>query len=386
MINRTPSPSHSITREHHDALSSTSTTLTKHPRALNKSGRRTKATPSHIISIAPELIKYIIKNKNTPLPSLDYTHHTKKFLDKKTDKIDTTPINSQPILTQLILSANTDTIPPQQKQTLTEQNKTNKEKNKFSCDHCDKSYTRKWNKNKHIIIHTNSKSLTCSICKKILSSTRNLTNHMKTHKLSNNLTCNIDQNMSLQTRSNRGTKNNSKHNHFKYKFCSKRFDIKNKLNNNIKLSHFKKMNFACNICSKTFQFNSNLIRHIETHKTKKNNFTCDICSIHFKKESTFLTHKIKHINLISNPNKSLITLCYSCSDCDYRSSSNQKLQRHKKHLHTKTLISLKCTICLKDGYRYKSSLDRHTKNIHNIHKPKTRAIPFLKKTSNPKNL
>ncbi|PSN31453.1 hypothetical protein C0J52_19055, partial [Blattella germanica] len=126
----------------------------------------------------------------------------------------------------------------------------------FQCKICNKSFTRKNNLNRHMIIHTSNRPFQCEICNKSFTRKSDLNRHMITHTSKRPFQCEI---------------------------CSKSFSQKSYLSTHV-ITHISNCSFPCDICSKSFTRKDSLSAHMFTH-TSNRPFQCEICNKSFTQKS-----------------------------------------------------------------------------------------------------
>ncbi|XP_047489063.1 gastrula zinc finger protein XlCGF71.1-like [Penaeus chinensis] len=115
------------------------------------------------------------------------------------------------------------------------------------------------------------KPFSCEICNKAFSKKKTLVQHMRVHTKEKPFSCEI---------------------------CSKAFSDKGTLVKQLRV-HTKEKPYSCEICRNTFSQKGSLERHMEVH-TKEKPFSCEICSKAFSVKDTL----IKHIRYSSRAHES----------------------------------------------------------------------------------
>ncbi|PSN32708.1 hypothetical protein C0J52_26976, partial [Blattella germanica] len=107
----------------------------------------------------------------------------------------------------------------------------------FQCKICCKTFTRKNDLKRHMIIHSSSPPYQCKICSKYFNQKSNLDRHRYTHTDKHPFQCEI---------------------------CSKSFTQKSYLSTHM-IIHTSNRPFPCDICGKSFTRKDNLSAHMITH-------------------------------------------------------------------------------------------------------------------------
>lgn len=197
-----------------------------------------------------------------------------------------------------------------------------KEKIKYSCDLCPKSYTLKSVLREHMRIHCKEPFAICPHCGRHFSCVSNMKQHMLRHTNTKNFEC---------------------------VHCGKKFISKGELSGHIR-THTKLKPFVCDICGTSFTMSYSLKKHKRIH-TNERPYPCDFCDKRFKVLETMKVHRRIHTG--EKP--------YSCSFCGRSFTQKHDMTKHER-IHTgKRLYG--CKMC---GKRFiqASTLATHIKGVH----------------------
>ncbi|PSN31448.1 hypothetical protein C0J52_19050 [Blattella germanica] len=224
----------------------------------------------------------------------------------------------------------------------------------FQCKICSKSFTRKNDRNRHMIIHTSNRPFQCEICSKSFTQKSYLSIHMITHTAKRPFQCEIC-NKSFTQKSNLNTHmiTHTYNSRFKCEICSKSFSQKSYLSTHV-ITHISNRSFPCDICSKSFTRKDSLSAHMFTH-TGNSPFQCEICNKSFTRTSDLNRHMIIHTS----------NLPFQCEICSKYFTQKINLSTHMT-THTSNR-PFQCEICNKSFTR-KSDLSRHM-IIHTSNRP-----------------
>ena len=219
-----------------------------------------------------------------------------------------------------------------------------KEQEEVSCHFCNKTFSDREDKNRHIaIVHYKNvdKQYQCSQCNHIVYSQKALNYHVETKHNEDN-----------------------KKPRFQCLFCDKLFHVQHSLNVHIKYAHELKR-IPCEFCKASFKKKSNLDSHMKfVHDTFYSNifidegceielFECDSCSFQTRYQSSFRRH-------INNVHRSSET--FSCTECNFKTVYMNNLQNHIKNIHKKD-DKFSCDECSFQT-RYKRNLESHKQAVH----------------------
>ncbi|XP_037549173.1 zinc finger protein 184-like isoform X2 [Nematolebias whitei] len=135
----------------------------------------------------------------------------------------------------------------------------------FSCDLCERRFTRKDHLKIHMIRHTGQKPFSCDLCKHRFSEKGNLKKHMITHTGQKPFSCDL---------------------------CKHRFSEKGSLKKHMRI-HTGQKPFSCGLCERSFLLKYHLNTHMRTHTGEKP-FCCDLCGQRFSTMSSLRRHMRIH--------------------------------------------------------------------------------------------
>lgn len=199
-------------------------------------------------------------------------------------------------------------------------------KYRYTCDVCDKSFSRSNTLTTHKRIHTGDKPFICEQCGRAFRQPGNLTRHRLTHTTVKPYVC-------LQ--------------------CNKAFNRASNLHTHMR-THTNYKPFVCDFCGKGFHQKIDMKIHRYTHTGEKPH-KCDKCGRGFKQ----LTHLTYHLRTHSDMR------LYQCEYCGKGFNQKGNLQAHI-YGHTGER-PFKCQICGK-GFTLASTLNTH-KRTHAPKKP-----------------
>ena len=168
----------------------------------------------------------------------------------------------------------------------------------FKCESCNKTFKKKFNYKRHVIIHKNEFPYTCNHCDQKFKDESNSRKHLKHCKMK--LVTNTLELQTITHTSNTLSTNNA---------------------NNIS-------NFKCDLCEKQFYKKYNLIRHKNMHKLNdfKNNNTCSYEQYDYE----------------DNENNDI--RYYECKICNKKFNELKQLNLHDKNYHIEC-SEIECSIC-----------------------------------------
>ncbi|CCH59331.1 hypothetical protein TBLA_0B04960 [Henningerozyma blattae CBS 6284] len=199
----------------------------------------------------------------------------------------------------------------------------------FTCDICQKSYSRMYHLERHLISHSTEKPFHCSFCNKGVTTKQQLKRHEITHTKSFKCT---------------------------YLGCDQSFYKHPQLRSHILAVHEQKL--SCKICSKTFQRPYRLKNHMIKHHNPLNEkpYQCSFtsCSLNFKTWSQLQSH-------IKNDHPKL-----KCPICGKPCVGEQGLQMHILiHDDSMVIRNWKCHTCTTPtSFAKKNDLVQHYIECH----------------------
>lgn len=187
----------------------------------------------------------------------------------------------------------------------------------YTCELCQKSYSRSNSLRRHLLVHTGEKAYACDLCDKKFSIKSYLTAHRKIHSGETPFGCtlcfkqfNRVSNLRAHMLVHTGLKPHS------CEVCGKLFNLSSNLKRHMTI-HSGLKPHVCTVCGKEFGLSSSLKEHMRVH-TGENPYKCELCGKVFKQHSNFRRHKSIH----SGEKKHV---CYICNKAFNQSGS---LKRH----------------------------------------------------------
>uniref|UniRef100_A0A8C6KN90 C2H2-type domain-containing protein n=1 Tax=Nothobranchius furzeri TaxID=105023 RepID=A0A8C6KN90_NOTFU len=187
----------------------------------------------------------------------------------------------------------------------------------FVCEVCGQRFRHKTNLNRHKIVHTGLKLFACEVCGQRFSQKANLNIHMRVHTGQKPYVCELcgqrfSQKCSLISHVNVHTGQKP----FVCEICGQRFSQKTHLNSHVRV-HTGQKPFACELCGQRFSQKSHLNSHMRVHTGQKP-FACELCGQNFCDKSTLNRHTRVHTGQRPFP----------CELCGQRFSQKTHLNRH----------------------------------------------------------
>lgn len=210
------------------------------------------------------------------------------------------------------------------------------EKEEFSCDICNKGFTKSYQLSYHLKTRHQDAGFECSSCDKKFKTTRQLITHARCHAT-------IKKEKDL----------------FQCEICKKVLGSKQGLVSHTK-RHLKIYDMTCEFCGKGFFCAGSLRLHVNSKHTGKSNFICNVCSRPCYDKTALKNHMVKHTAEYKNRSK------VKCVECGQEFLDDKYLRIHlkKKHVPDNRFV---CDLCGKKLYS-KSGLVDHM-NVHQGLKP-----------------
>ena len=261
---------------------------------------------------------------------------------------------------------------------------------RYSCDECDKTYSKPYNLKRHQSDHHENKvHVECDICQKKFMKLQSLNKHKtNAHQAIDRelFTCPHCQKelYSSKTLKTHIDFFHGEEQKYKCEKCGKAFGHKSSLIYHDNAVHLK-VKYDCDQCEKSFSFLSNLKNHFQAihGKPREPRFSCELCG----KKFLYSANVSSHIREIHNKERINCTLCdksftqsgslkrheqtehdnirWICETCEKPFMSQAQLTVHNKKIHLKTFVEekVKCDQC--DVLCSKGSLERHIEGVHN---------------------
>eukprot|EP00794_Sanderia_malayensis_P005290 gene5290-5957_t len=175
-----------------------------------------------------------------------------------------------------------------------DQNSDNSDSDKiYQCKFCSKSFTRSWNFQRHVLIHTGRKPHKCDKCPKAFVLAAHLKIHNRIHTGEKPYKCNIcGRGFAQLTNLQRHVLTHTGEKPHKCTYCGKGFVSSSDLRRHVRI-HTGEKPYQCKICSKAFTTSGNLQSHVLTHTGEKP-YQCDVCNWKFISSSNLRTHLRTH--------------------------------------------------------------------------------------------
>jgi len=172
----------------------------------------------------------------------------------------------------------------------------------YTCQHCSKVFTRSWNFQRHVLIHTGQKPYKCQKCPKAFALAAHLKIHNRIHTGEKPYTCNICcRGFAQLTNLQRHILTHTGEKPHKCQYCPKAFVSSSDLRRHVRI-HTGERPYKCKQCSKAFTTSGNLQSHILTHTGEKP-YKCNICNWKFISSSNLRTHiRIHHAYYLEKSN------------------------------------------------------------------------------------
>ncbi|XP_066920539.1 uncharacterized protein [Clytia hemisphaerica] len=176
----------------------------------------------------------------------------------------------------------------------------------FKCEYCDKKFTRSWNYQRHVLIHSGRKPHKCDVCHKAFVLAAHLKIHMRIHTGEKPYVCSeCKRGFAQLTNLQRHILTHTGQKPHRCKHCNKGFVSSSDLRRHIRI-HTGEKPYKCHACSKAFTTSGNLQSHILTHTGVKP-YSCSICKWKFISSSNLRTHlRTHHCNDQDQSNEQMV--------------------------------------------------------------------------------
>ena len=210
----------------------------------------------------------------------------------------------------------------------------------FSCDHCEKAFTRRNNLLRHIRMDhefiyfekyfcQKESKLSCNHCDKSFTLRSNLNRHIRTvHQKVKPISCPFFASTTMQN-----LKQNC-HQMHSCELCQLMFKNKPSLDSHIKEAHQNEQHI-CKLCEKRFDRLSTLKMHLQAVHENRGPFICDVCGISITQEAELAAHvKSTKCGKAFFKKYSLSFLFnFPCNLCEQSFISLTELTEHTKTTH-----------------------------------------------------
>ncbi|XP_056588390.1 zinc finger protein 501-like isoform X2 [Triplophysa dalaica] len=239
------------------------------------------------------------------------------------------------------------------------------DKDSHTCPHCGKRFICKYERNRHMKIHTGENVPTCDQCGKSFTRKHHLYDHMRIHTGEKCFTCDRcgksfsrKFTLSAHMRVHTGEKS------YRCDQCGKSFMWATSWKDHL-LCHSGVRSFQCEQCSKMFFSANKLKQHMKTHTGVKPH-VCSICGKAFKQLSKLKNHNKKTHTGVGS---------LKCSVCvETFSTSNQLKQHHKLHTAQKSHLCSSCGQGFLDSRRLEIHMNKCCKVHPHETVPTTRSL------------
>ncbi|XP_045179410.2 zinc finger protein 62-like [Mercenaria mercenaria] len=230
-----------------------------------------------------------------------------------------------------------------------------KDKNLYTCFHCNQVYSAFQRLENHIKTHWDVKPYRCQICGTTFRNARNCKRHTRIHIRGLLYTCDkCGESFQLHKFLKEHIKDVHGEMSVTCKFCRKVF-TREALKEHMKM-HGKK-DITCRICSKSFIRLDKLYSHMAIHSDERSH-KCDMCSKTYKSYTDLRHH---HRKVHTNQRK-----YRQCDVCGKSVASNSLRQHMKSHTDVKTFQCEVCSKFFKMKHQLKSHLLTHDDSREHI--------------------
>lgn len=220
-----------------------------------------------------------------------------------------------------------------------------KDKKRWQCRICEKSYTSKYNLVTHILGHNGIKPHGCHLCGKLFKQLSHLHTHLLTHQGVRPHKCHVCHKAFTQTSHlKRHMMQHSDVKPYSCSICGRGFAYPSELRAH-ELKHGKGQENICVECGLDFPTLTQLKRHLSVHRGPTL-YRCAECQKTFQYPSQLQNHMMKHKDI--RP--------YICSECGMEFIQSHHLKQHT--LTHKGVKEHKCRICGRE-FTLLANMKRH---------------------------
>lgn len=242
----------------------------------------------------------------------------------------------------------------------------------WTCDVCNKSFSKKINLDRHLQIHAEeTKPNLCELCGLAITGKAEMQNHLakvhsketksdwnlctecgKTFSKESTLNCHIYKAHRKGVAGSGSSKTEGGREVFVCEYCNKQYASRTSIKLHTVMAHSETKPFQCAECGKGFAFKSQMISHTRMH-TGERPFACQTCGKTFSAMLNLVQHNRIHTG--ERP--------FECSFCGNRFSQRSHLQTHvRTHTGEKPYH---CHLCTK-SYKNRLDLRIHCLRIHQV--------------------
>jgi DNA-directed RNA polymerase subunit RPC12/RpoP len=200
--------------------------------------------------------------------------------------------------------------------------------NRFSCNRCNKTFTRKSNLKRHQdSVHSTERPFQCPYCSFSTKRKDILDRHIREKHFGVRYNCEICKESFTQLTSLKRHAN-SVHNQkktYKCDFCDVEFPRKDNLVRHVNSVHQNLRPHVCTECGDVFKLPQHLKEHIVAIHTNQRKYICKECGFAFK----LLSHLNDHVRVVHQNHRP-----YACEECDSAFPHARDLKLHIIAMHT----------------------------------------------------
>ncbi|XP_072308706.1 uncharacterized protein [Eucyclogobius newberryi] len=138
----------------------------------------------------------------------------------------------------------------------------------FTCEVCEKGFTREDNLNTHMLIHKGERPHPCTVCNKSFKEAGHLKAHVRIHTGEKPFSCSVCK----KCFTHRATRNRHERNHsgerpYSCSECRAEFKQRAHYHSHLRV-HSRERPYNCPVCNKTYSRNSHVTSHMKVHDGK----------------------------------------------------------------------------------------------------------------------